>query len=46
MEKQSIQTKLVQEVPPETETIQNLAKIYAGNEGSLIIFCETKREAN
>jgi ATP-dependent RNA helicase DDX21 len=29
-----------------SETIRNLIGIYAGTHGSVIIFCETKREAN
>lgn len=29
-----------------SETIRNLIGIYAGTSGSVIIFCETKREAN
>lgn len=29
-----------------SETLRNLIGIYAGAHGSLILFCETKREAN
>mgnify|MGYP000959819758 CR=1 FL=1 len=29
-----------------SETIRKLIAIYAGTQGSIIIFCETKREAN
>lgn len=28
------------------EVLANLISIYAGSNGSIIIFCETKREAN
>ena len=29
-----------------SSSIRNLIEVYAGREGSIIIFCETKRECN